>query len=106
MRSKSHAALGAPALTILREVGENIRTARTLRGMSRRELSLRCLVSEPTLAALERGSPTVSVGTLLAVLATLGLEKHLLAVANPTEDAVGLHESRRQRKKRVRQPEL
>lgn len=43
------------------------------------------VVESPTIIALEKGAPTVSIGVLTAVLWTLGLESELHLLANPTD---------------------
>lgn len=46
-------------------------------------------VSRPTLRKLISGDPGVSVGTIVAVLDTLGMLDHLHRVAAPENDQVG-----------------
>ena len=53
---------------ILSEMGENIKLARLRRHLSAKLVSERASISRATLWAVEKGSPSVSIGTYLAVL--------------------------------------
>jgi transcriptional regulator with XRE-family HTH domain len=70
---------------ILDQLGENIRLARLRRGFSAELVSQRADISRPTLTAIEKGSPTVSMGSYLMVLQALGLEKDFLRIAKDDE---------------------
>lgn len=70
---------------ILSEMGVNIKFARLRRKLSAEQIAERANISRPTLSAIEKGSPTVSVGSYLLVLQVLGLEKDLLLVAKDDE---------------------
>ncbi|NEM97210.1 helix-turn-helix transcriptional regulator [Pontibacter burrus] len=72
---------------ILTEMGENIKLARLRRKLSSEQVAERANISRPTLVAIEKGSPTVSIGSYLLVLQVLGLEKDLLSVAK--DDLLG-----------------
>lgn len=61
----------------LKELGNQIRQARKRRMWTIAELANKIQVTAPTIIALEKGAPTVSVGVLAAVLWTLGLENEL-----------------------------
>ena len=73
----------------LAQLGEQIRMARKRRQWTIAELAKKIGVSSPTLMALEKGEPTVSVGLLVSTLWTLGLETELRNLANPN-DAEGI----------------
>ncbi len=60
---------------ILNEMGENIKLARLRRKLSAEQIAERANISRPTLSAIEKGSPTVSIGSYLLVLQVLSLEK-------------------------------
>lgn len=69
----------------LAQLGEQIRMARKRRQWTIAELAKKIGVSSPTLIALEKGEPTVSVGVLVSTLWTLGLETELRNLANPND---------------------
>jgi transcriptional regulator with XRE-family HTH domain len=70
---------------ILAGLGENIKLARLRRKLSAKQISERANISRPTLLAIERGSPTVSIGSYIQVLFVLGLAEDLLEVASDDE---------------------
>jgi transcriptional regulator with XRE-family HTH domain len=65
----------------LAKVGANIRLARLRRALSVTRVAERAGMSRPTLRAVERGDPGVSMGAYANVLRCLGLEKDLLVLA-------------------------
>ena len=71
----------------LTETGENIRLARLRRRLSTVQVAERAAISRTTLVAVEKGAPTVSMGTYVQVLFTLGLEKTILQLA--ADDVLG-----------------
>lgn len=75
-----------PALRqILRDVGENIRLARRRRGYSAKLLAERAGLSRPTLRAVERGEPGVTMGAYANALHSLGLARDLAQIAKDDE---------------------
>jgi transcriptional regulator with XRE-family HTH domain len=70
---------------ILNELGDNIKLARLRRKLSAEQVAERANISRPTLSSIEKGSPTVSMGSYLLVLQVLGLEKDFLLVAMDDE---------------------
>jgi len=70
---------------ILSEMGENIKLARLRRKFSSQQVSERANISRPTLSAIEKGKPTVSIGSYLLVLQVMGLEKDFLFLAKDDE---------------------
>ena len=70
---------------ILNEMGQNIKLARLRRKLSAEQVAERANISRPTLTAIEKGLPTVSIGSFLLVLQVLGLEKDFLLLANDDE---------------------
>ena len=70
---------------ILDEIGENIKLARLRRKFSSEQVAERANISRPTLSAIEKGKPTVSIGSYLLVLQALGLEKDFLFLAKDDE---------------------
>ena len=61
-------------------MGENIKLARLRRKLSAQQVSERANISRPTLIAIEKGAPTVSIGYYFVFLQVLGLEKDFLLV--------------------------
>jgi transcriptional regulator with XRE-family HTH domain len=70
---------------ILTGLGENIKLARLRRKLSAEQVAERANISRPTLSAIEKGSPTVSIGSYVKVLFILGLAEDFLKVANDDE---------------------
>ena len=91
MKSKSLHTLPDEVVRMLGAMGKNIKIARARRKMPRRELAMRGQISEPTLKALEDGSPTVSLGILLKILFILGLHKDFEKLASPERDKEGIY---------------
>jgi len=72
---------------LLQELGANIRLARLRRRLSTEQISERAGITRPTLAAIESGKPSVSIGHVLTVLMVLGMENDLKSVA--LDDVLG-----------------
>lgn len=72
---------------ILKEMGQNIKLARLRRKLSSEQVAERANISRPTLTAIEKGAPTVSMGSYLLVLQVLGLEHDFLLLAK--DDILG-----------------
>ncbi|MEZ5057878.1 MAG: helix-turn-helix transcriptional regulator [Saprospiraceae bacterium] len=70
---------------ILEALGENIRLARLRRQFSTEQVAERANISRPTLAAIEKGSESVGIGSWLQVLSVLGLDNDLLLVGKDDE---------------------
>lgn len=70
----------------LKNLGSNIRTARKRRQWTIAELAQKMTVSSPTVIALEKGESTVSVAVLVSALWTLGLEKELIMLSQPSDE--------------------
>lgn len=101
-KSKALEGLSQASRSHLQTLGENIRLAIRRRHLRRRDVAERALLSEPTLRAILRGDPKVSMGAYLAVLAILGLDDGIAAVADPKTDAVGIALAERRLPERVR----
>lgn len=72
------------------KLGDDIRTARLRRNLSMEVVASRAATSRPTLAKIERGDPTVSIGIVAAVLQSLNLLDGLASLADVTNDATGI----------------
>jgi transcriptional regulator with XRE-family HTH domain len=70
---------------ILGELGENIRLARLRRRLTASLVAERAGMTRPTLRAIERGEPGVTLGSYANVLHSLGLEKDLAMVGRDDE---------------------
>lgn len=83
--AKKEIVLLPKARLILSEMGENIKLARLRRKISAEQVAERANISRPTLTAIEKGAPTVSIGYYLLVLQILGLEEDFLFLAKDDE---------------------
>jgi transcriptional regulator with XRE-family HTH domain len=72
---------------ILREFGERLRLARRRRRLTTTVVAQRAGLSRTTLYNVERGEPSVTLGTYLRVMAALGLENDIASLAS--DDKVG-----------------
>lgn len=70
---------------LLQALGANIRLARLRRKLSASLVAERTGMSRPTLRAIERGDPGVTLGAVANVLHSLGLEKDLGLVGRDDE---------------------
>ena len=66
----------------------------------------RAATSRPTVARIERGDHSVSVGIVAAVLQALNLLEHLADLADPARDTLGLDIARDELPKRAHVPRL
>jgi len=86
---------------ILENLGEKIKLARLRRRLSTQQVSERAGISRPTLTAIEKGSPGVSMGLYLQVLFVLGLVEDFLKVAEDDELGRKLQDAKLMLKKRA-----
>jgi transcriptional regulator with XRE-family HTH domain len=91
---------------LLAELGQNIRLARQRRELSAQLVAERAGMSRPTLRAIERGDPGVTIGAIANVLFSLGLADDLATVARDDELGRKLEDSKLEGKQRVRRPSL
>lgn len=87
---------------ILAELGHNVRLARTRRRLSAELVAERSGMSRPTLRAIERGDPGVTLGAVANVLTSLGLVDDLARVARDDELGRQLEDAQLQARQRVR----
>jgi len=93
-----------PAAHALRKLGRDLALARRKRGISTADMAARLFVSRDTLWRLERGDPTVAVGTLATATFVLGIGDRLGNVAAPASDQIGLSLDERRLPQRIRRP--
>ena len=96
--------LPLPARHALRTLGADLALARRKRGLSTADMAARLFVSRDTLWRLERGDPTVAVGTLATALFVLQLHDGLGTLAAPAHDALGLTLDAERLPQRIRRP--
>jgi len=91
-----------PATHALRKLGRDLAVARRKRGISTADMANRLFVSRDTLWRLERGDPTVSMGTLATAAFVLQLHERLAGLAAPASDDLGLSLDERRLPQRIR----
>jgi transcriptional regulator with XRE-family HTH domain len=91
-----------PAAHALRKLGRDLALARRKRGISTADMASRLFVSRDTLWRLERGDPTVALGTLSTATFVLQLHDRLADLASPGTDALALSLDERRVPKRIR----
>src|ERR1700761_2293661 len=94
--------LPLPATHALRKLGRDLALARRKRGIATADMAARLFVSRDTLWRMERGDPTVSMGTLATATFILQLHDRLANLATPATDALALSLDERRLPKRIR----
>jgi transcriptional regulator with XRE-family HTH domain len=95
-------AIPLPAAHALRKLGRELAVARRKRGIATADMAGRLFVSRDTLWRLERGDPTVALGTLAAAAFVLQLHDRLANLATPASDELGLNLDERRLPQRIR----
>jgi transcriptional regulator with XRE-family HTH domain len=93
-----------PAAHALRKLGHDLAVARRKRRISTADMASRLFVSRDTLWRLERGEPTVSMGTLATAAFVLRLHDRLAGMASPATDDLALSLDERRLPQRIRRP--
>jgi transcriptional regulator with XRE-family HTH domain len=91
-----------PAAHALRKLGRDLAVARRKRGISTEDMAARLFVSRSTLWRMERGDPTVALGTLATAAFVLQLHDRLANLAAPATDALALSLEEQRLPKRIR----
>jgi transcriptional regulator with XRE-family HTH domain len=100
----SAAPMPLPAERALRKLGRDLALARRKRGIATSDMAARLFVSRDTLWRLERGDPTVALGTLVTAAFILNLHDRLANLAAPASDELGLSLDERRLPQRIRRP--
>jgi hypothetical protein len=87
---KSPPPLPLAARRALAKAGADVGAARRRRRLPLEIVAERALTTRQTIARIERGDPSVAVGTWATVLFVLGLVDRLADLAAPVEDDLGL----------------
>jgi serine/threonine-protein kinase HipA len=82
--------LHARQFVALRKLGHDIKDARRRRRIPMAIAAERASISKPTFIRVERGDPSVSIGSYATVLYVLGMADRLGDLAAPKNDPVGL----------------
>ncbi|MCV6600825.1 MAG: hypothetical protein OIF54_04560 [Cohaesibacter sp.] len=90
MKSQAPTTLPRAARQALAKLGGDITVARKKRRISTVSMAERAFLSRSTLAKIEKGDPTVSIGAYLTVLAILGLVENIGQLADRSSDLIGL----------------
>ena len=91
-----------PAAHALRKLGRDLALARRKRAISTEDMAARLFISRSTLWRLERGDPTIALGTLATAAFILQLHDRLGNLASPSTDALALSLDERRVPKRIR----
>jgi transcriptional regulator with XRE-family HTH domain len=89
-----------------RQLAEDLRTWRKLRGLTQAQLADRAGISRAALGRLEHGGEGVSLETFLRVLRALGVLDSALKAVDPYESDIGRLRSAEELPRRVRPSKL
>jgi transcriptional regulator with XRE-family HTH domain len=104
MKSRSIPTLPIPVRRALHKLGSDIRDARKRRRIPTALMAERALISRTTLVKVEKGDPTVSMGTYATILFVLGMSDRLADLVDIRQDAVGLALDEERLPIRIRRP--
>lgn len=93
-----------PVTHALQKLGRDLAVARRKRGISTADMAERLFVSRDTLWRLERGDPTVALGTFATAAFVLQLHDRLANFAAAERDALALSLDEARLPKRIRRP--
>lgn len=103
MSKKTH--LPIPVQKALRRLGKDISGARRRRRIAMELMSERAGFSRITLSKIEKGDPSVSMGSYASALFVLGMIDHLGGLADASHDIVGRELEEESLPKRIRAPQ-
>lgn len=104
MSKKTH--LPIPVQKPLKKMGQDLNDARRRRRIPMDIMAERAGFSRITLAKIEKGDPSVSMGAYAATLFVLGMVEHLAQVADSVHDIVGRELEEENLPKRIRTPQV
>lgn len=90
MKSQAPSTLPRIARRALIKLGQDIAVARKKRRISTVSMAERAFISRSTLAKIEKGDPTASIGAYVTVLAILGMVEGVGELADRRKDVLGL----------------
>lgn len=96
--------LPLPIQKTLRKLGKDIRYARLRRRITMELMSERAGFSRITLSKIEKGDPSVSMGSYSSALFVLGMVDNLAKLADASYDIVGRELEEERLPKRIRIP--
>lgn len=96
--------LPMPAMNALRKLGQDISDARRRRRITVELMAARANVSKNTLARIEKGEPSVSIGKYASVLFVLGMTERLGDLVDSVHDLTGRQLEEESLPKRVHLP--
>ncbi len=97
--------LPIPVQKALRQLGKDISNARRRRRIAVKLMSERAGFSRITLSKIEKGDPSVSMGSYASALFVLGMSDHLAQVADASHDIVGRDLEDERLPQRIRSPQ-
>jgi DNA-binding XRE family transcriptional regulator len=96
--------LPIPAMRALRKVGQDISDSRRRRRITMELMAERAGISRTTIGKIEKGDPTVSMGSYASVFFVLGMINQLSDLMGSAHDIVGRRLQDEKLPKRVRHP--
>lgn len=97
-------ALPMPVQRALRQLGGDINRARRRRRIAMSLMAERAGIARATLAKIEKGDSTVSLGGYASVLFVLGFTDRLMNLADAAQDRLGLELQDETLPQRIRMP--
>jgi len=101
---KNSVQLPIPVLRALHKLGQDFSDARKRRRITVQLMAERAGVSRATIAKIEKGDPTTSIGAYSAVLFVLGMTARLGELVDAVHDLTGRQLDEEKLPKRVRYP--
>lgn len=96
--------LPTPVISALRKLGQDINDARRRRRITAQLMAQRAGLSRSTIAKIEKGDPTTSMGSYGAVLFVLGMERRLSDLVDSMHDLLGRRLEDENLPQRIRMP--